>query len=360
MLTEPSTSAETVPAFTPTTPTESIESKHAPETPEAAAKSGDARAFKEARHQERKDKLEGKPTVVLRETKSGDKIERPTEQAPKKKSLEGRKQVVDAEVEDLKRRLAVRDELRRELAARESAAKPTEATKPEAKAKPSWADDPNAPKLEQFQSYEEFLDARAEFIADKKLEKALSERDQQTSRQSEAHAKLTGVQQRAETFKSRVTEFQKANPKAQFAPELLAVMPMSAVEAHNAMAPPDQQLPIGAEHFVMEHVFDSEKAGELLAHFTSHPDDFQRLYSLAHQNPAAVVRQIGALESALTSTASPAPSPSARVSNLPNPPTVLNGKAAALDPIRSAVKNGDARAFKQMRHQERVARLGAR
>lgn len=362
MLTEPSApAADPTPAFTPHTPEPASEPSQ-PVTPETAAKSGDARAFKEARHKERVEQIQGKSQVVPRETRPGDTIQKPDAQVqPKKKSLEGRKVAVDAEVEDLKRRLAVRDELRRQLASGEQPAKAAEAAKPEAKTKPAWADDPNAPKLEQFASYEEYLDARAEFIADHKLKATLSERDQRSSRQSEAHQKLQGVTERAGTFKERVTAYQKANPQTQFAPELLAVMPMSAVEAHNAMAPPDQQMPIGAEHFVMEHVFNSEKAGELLDHFTAQPDDFQRLYSLAHNDPASVVRQIGALEERLGSkSASPAPSPSARVSNLPNPPTVLSGKAAALDPIRSAVKNGDARAFKQMRHQERVMRLASR
>lgn len=365
MLTEPSTSTpDPTPAFTPQqTPVESPESKHAPESPEAAAKSGDARAFKEARHQERVDKLQGKQTVAVRENKPGDKIERPVDPQtqPKKKSLEGRKQVVDAEVEDLKRQLSVRDELRRQLAATDPKPKPAETVKPETKAKPAWADDPAAPKLDQFASYEEYLDARADFIADKKLEKALSERDQQSSRQSEAIRKIDTVKQQGETFKTRVADYQKANPSAQFHPTLLEIMPMSAIEAHNALAPADQQLPIGAEHFIIEQVFNSELSGPMLAHFTSNPDDFQRLYTLANQNPAAAIKQIGMLEAQLGKTpASPAPSPSARVSNLPNPPTVLNGKAAALDPIRSAVKSGDVRAFKQLRHQERVARLGSR
>lgn len=356
MLAEPSTAA-VEPTLTPQVPASDTPAAEAPSTPSTsqdAVKAGDARAFREARHKERVDRIEGKtPPPVERP------VEARTEQPPKKKSLEGRKVQVDAEVEDLKRQLAVRDELRRQLKTTETPPK-VETKVEEAKpAKPSWADDPKAPKIEQFERYEDYLDARAEFIADKRFEQRMAERDQRASQETTARQKLESVTKTGQSFKERVETYQKANPTTQFAPQLVEIMPMSAIEAHNAQAPPDQQLPIGAEHFIIEQVFRSECPGELLAHL-SNPDVFQPLYELAQRDPGAVVRKIGALEHQLASSASPATSPSARVSTVPNPPTVLGGKVASLDPIRAAVKNGDARSYRAMRHQERIARIGSR
>lgn len=333
------------------------EAPSAPATPEDAAKSGDAKAFREMRHQERVDQIEGKKTVTVKEHERtvASKPES-ADKAPKKKSLEGRTAAVDAEVAELRQKLAIRDELRRQAAALET--KPAPAPEPPKVKRSNWADHPDAPKLEDFQDYETYLDARAEFIADRRYEQRMGERDQQTAQQREVAQTYEGVTRQAATFKERVEGWRKDHADAEISPELLDIMPASAIRAANLQRPRDQQERIGPEHFIVEQIFRSEHPGPLLAHL-SNPDAFQRLYTLAHtqDGAAAVVRAIGALEHQLSTPASPAPSPSARVSTLPNPPTVLGGKAAVLDPLKQAVKAGDARVYKQLRHQERVARF---
>lgn len=338
----------------------SVQSDAPVTTTAAAVEAGDVTAFRKARHQERVAASEGKPLPT---------VEKPAPKAEikPKKGIDARSDQLDAEINQkkaaLQEKLRVRAEVDRQLRALDAPVKPKPAEKPEATTtvaqRAEWLNDPNAPKVEQFPDYESYLDARAEFIADKKLEMRLSERDAQSQQQREFHGRVEGVSKIAQTFKERVETFQKSNPQAQFDPQLIAIEPLSAIELRNASVPPDQREPIGPHHFIVEQILRSEHPGPLLEHFSKSPDEFHRLYSLGFEADGArrIVASIGALEARLGS-ASPAPSPSARVSTVPNPPTTLSGRTAVLDPVKTAVQNGDVRAFRRLRHQERVAAMG--
>lgn len=153
---------------------------------------------------------------------------------------------------------------------RESIAAPKPADKPaqEAEDKP--------PTREQYESYEAFLDAKAEYTGRKAASeyriKAEAEQKQRTEREAAA--------ERIKTFQTKVNERY---------PDL----------AERAEAVAHVEMPSGMGDAIAE----SEFGPEILNHFVDNAKDFERIAALS---PSAALREIGRLEARFDSAAKPA------------------------------------------------------
>lgn len=269
----------------------------------------------------------------------------------KTKGLEARSTQVDQQIADLKRKLEIKQELERQLSqqTRPPDAKPAESSP--AETKKSWEQYrnlPDAPKQTDFESYDDYLDARAEFIADKRYEA----REQAAVAAAKQHQEVQQYQTRVQTAQKRVQAYREKHPEA---------MPNETL----ASIPPISQLPPGApvrpEHFVMEQVIDSDLPGELLMHFTEHPDVFESLLTM---RPEAIVRHIGKLEAALSSPAEPQPertTPSPKViPDVQDVPTSITSRSSSTASDQdTALRSKDFAAYERDFLARAKARIGA-
>lgn len=149
------------------------------------------------------------------------------------------------------------------------------------------AEAPKKPTPDQFQNYDDYVEALAEFKADKKFDERMA---QHTERQAQVVT--------ANTFKERCAEFAKVTP------DFSEVVSAS-------------RTPI-AQH-VGELMSDSDQGAELAYHFAKNP---QALMDLNGMSPQAAARAIGRLEAGFskkeTATAPPAP-PTKVVTKTPPP-----------------------------------------
>lgn len=334
-----------------------------------AVETGDTSAFKEARRRERlelKGLLKTEPSPVKPRPEKP-KVEAKAE-PPKEKNAGAKQRIaqIDPEIEELQNKLRIRAELKRQLAETE---RPLEAkpAKPETPTlNDGWKkykDLPGAPTSDQFNNYEDYLDARAEFIADSRVQERLGQafeaRDRESQTRSQVEQQFRQLDTQAATFADKVTSYQQAHPEMQIHPALLNTTPLNALRAINAVLPPEQQEREGPHHFIVQLAFESETPGEILHHLSDHPEAMEKLWHLAFQSPSAVAREIGRLEAKFLGSTSPAASsasPASKVSQAPSPGTTLGRKAPSTgDPLKAAIEAGDTATFKQLRRQERLA-----
>lgn len=157
-------------------------------------------------------------------------------------------------------------ELRAEIAELEAkraiAGKPTDENKetPAAEWK-RYSTMPDAPKPDQFpESYEDYLDARADFIATKRFETLMQ--------QHNANSHERG---RAEQWNARFTKAQTADPTLK--------------DRIDPKTPATQQM--------RDYVIDSDKGVELLVYLSEHKSEAQRLSTL---HPLKCAEELGKLE----------------------------------------------------------------
>lgn len=374
---EPATAVVESPAQAPSLQTPPVD----PKTPEPqeknslqqAVEKGDTRTYKQERNKQRVAQHEGKPytpppakpaasTEVTPKTAASAPA---APEKPKGQALSKRTDDLKAENAELQNQLRIRAELRKQLQATEPAPKAA-ATPPANEAtKAAWQrykDLPDAPKAEQFEHYEDYLDARADFIAERRVEERFAAHEQQAQQRTQFESSVSTYESQVDRYRTSVLEWQKTNPDAQFDPDFMRIDTMSAIQLRNALAPPDQQEPIGPHHFIVDQVFRSETPGPLSAYFSQHPQQFKALCDLAvsgPDGPAMVMRRIGQLEAGfLHAPASPAPSPSARTPQPPPPPTTLGRKTShVLNPLEAAMKSGNTGDYKRLRREQRMASL---
>lgn len=147
------------------------------------------------------------------------------------------------------------------------------------------------PTLDQFDSYDEYTLALADWRFDQK-QKEIAE---QQSKQSEERRKA----ELAEKFEDKVTAFKETKPDFNSVVEEIADMPLTQA--------------------VYESVADSDKAGELLYHFGKHPEVLERLNRLS---PIQAAREIGKLEAQFATTPTP------KTSKAPNPVTPVSSRSS--------------------------------
>lgn len=159
--------------------------------------------------------------------------------------------------------------------------------------KPAGGSDESAPRQEQFASYEEYIDARADWRARQSLK---AERDRETREASERQAKQT-AEQRRETLQKAAAE------AAEKFPDFEDVVAAADIPITPTMA---------------EALADSEKKPELLYYLAKHPEEAR---SLAAKSPASQALAIGRLEERLKAV-----TPRTTVTDAGDPPRTVKGK----------------------------------
>lgn len=249
------------------------------------------------------------------------------------KNLQTRTEQVTAEVAELQEKLRLRKALREELDAigRSEPAKP--ASDPAAPApKATWERYkhlPDAPKPEQFDVYEDYLDARAEFIVEKHTEA----RERHAAADRESRERVKGTETKIAAFTERVVQAREADPEfdAKVDSGLLKIIPAFSLLKGE---------PVQPANVLLQEIVTSEAATALLLHFST-PEghaEWQRLAKLAYEDsPAAMIRAFGRTEARFLSTekAAAAPAPAKPFTSAPAPPRVM-GKEPPASPDRAA------------------------
>jgi len=184
--------------------------------------------------------------------------------------------------EERKARQALEDRLARLEAERGQPAK-------EATSKPSGD---GKPQPDQFESYEEFVEALADWKTDRKVEKLTREAEERQANVSHAQ----GILQRVDGFRERIEKVAEADPEFtdKVDGRLLEITPTFMLHPNQAPS---------AASDVAQAIIESDNSGALLLHLSEHPEDMSRIIRLP--DSFAVFRAIGALEARLTSEPAP-------------------------------------------------------
>lgn len=144
------------------------------------------------------------------------------------------------------------------------------------------------PTVDKYDTYEEFVEA----LADWKAEQREQKRARESEIQSEANRHADRIGKTVQAFNERVLKAAEVDPNLmqRVRPELLELKPTFTL-------PPGT--PAGPENDIAQAIVESENPGALLAHFSEHSEDYERLLRLP--DTFSVVRAIGALEAKLES-----------------------------------------------------------
>lgn len=177
---------------------------------------------------------------------------------------------------------------------------------------------PEAPKLDAFQSYEDWQTALAVFVADARYDER---RD--SERQAEARTRREAADaDRAKGFTERWTAAQAADPEfiKQVDPRLLETPRLSA-------------LPLGTKatfgNFLVEQLFDADHPKELALHL-SNPETVQRLATLP---PETVIRELAKFDASVGTPAASSTGPAV-------PPPASKAKPV-FKPVTGSAQIGD-------------------
>lgn len=195
---------------------------------------------------------------------------------------------------------------------------------------------PDAPKVEDFETYDDWAIEMAVFVSDKKHEeRETRSRAEQSQRQEEQR-----FTEKATKASERFSSYLEKNPaaKERISPELLAIVPISQLQPGEA---------VGAHNFIAEQIFESDFTGELADHFSTEAGvaDFNRLMRLT---PDAILREIGRLEARFDRGGEKAPSTRSpkTISTAPDPVETLGRRPSApSDRVEAALFSGDPVAY---------------
>ena len=152
------------------------------------------------------------------------------------------------------------------------------------------------PRLEQFDNLEDYVSAKAEWVADSKLNKAFSEREQKQTQQSEEKRQRSlaeGWQKRLDAARSTLEDLDD-------------VIESADVPLTQAMA---------------ESIMESDQGPAVAYYLARNPAEAEKL---AGMTPSAVARAIGRIEAKLESEAS-----NKQKSSAPKPADPVGSRAAA-------------------------------
>lgn len=184
---------------------------------------------------------------------------------------------------------------------RESAAPKPQAEKPAA---PVVEEKP--PTRDQFESYEAFLDAKAEYTG----KRAAHEYRQKAEAEQRARAEQETAAERIRTFQAKVNEKY---------PDL----------AERAESIAHVEMPSGMGDAIAE----SDLGPDILNHFANNPKDFERIAALSS---SAAIREVGRLEARLEA-AQKKPEPAAAANEAKKP----SAAPAPLKPVGGSTPKGD-------------------
>lgn len=191
-------------------------------------------------------------------------------------------------------------------------------------------------------SYEDYLDARADFRAEQRF----TQRDQAQQQAAERTARTQALTERDRQYAGCIAEATTADPEflTKIHKDVLDLKPFDQLQ-------PGEQ-PTGY-HCIAEEILDSIAAAPLMRHFSDHPEDLHRIAKL---QPRALLREMGKLEASLANIPVVAPK---HVTDAPAPPTTLGSRPTSdVDPSQSAVVKQDFSAFRRAERQKLLA--GAR
>jgi len=176
-----------------------------------------------------------------------------------------------------------------------------------------------APKREAYESYEDYLDARADYRADQKGRTALAERDQaqqgseRQGRQVAAQAETAKQwQQREKAFEATAKDYQET--VSAFLDEGVDLAPTARAA-----------------------IVESDAGPQLLYHLATHPDVAERL---ADMSPAKQVLELGKLEASISK-------PARQPSKAPPPITPVGQGRTALPGIRENMSQAEYEAARK-------------
>lgn len=372
---EPQTSAPVTTATPP--PAAAAPAPATPDTQgavQAAVKAGDTQAYRLARRAERAGKPMDAVPVVAESPKPAEAgtVAAPAAPAKAEPPRRGRdedyisnriREGVDRGTAELRAEI---DRLKQRYQAHPPAEARREAEKPYDGTDPS---DPR-PNVAQFQTLEEYEDARDEWH-DRRIGRKQA-RAAEGAKVATAREELTTAQRaRAEKFIGQLDSAKAADPEfvGKLTPDVLALKPFDALIPGEAGGP---------ANVVAEQVFDSPMAPQVLLHFSQHPDALARLTAMPPEiqaMPATVrtarhiqwiVKEFGKLEAALSAPpaepkAEPQAEPRHHITKAPPQAQTLGTRpAAAVDPKAAAVKSGNTSAYRQLRRRERAEAMGRR
>jgi len=260
--------------------------------------------------------------------------------AAKKGSLQARIDAITKEKYDTQRE---RDEARqqadrldRELQSMRAPKAPEKAEQRYTRAKPS--EDAIGT---QYESYGDYV----EDLTDWKVE--------QRDAQRQEHEQRASIQQRheqyAETFAGRIAKAEETDPAfwSKMSPAVVNLRPSSA------LAPGESPTAMNA---IADVIFTSDYSTDLMAHFSQHDRDFQRLSTLP---PNMLYRELGRLEARFhrPEAAQSGPAPATPVSQAPAPIKPVGRAASSGDPLELSddldvddyIRRANARDKKQAR-----------
>lgn len=281
----------------------------------------------------------------------------------KGKGLKARVDQLKEENETLSAELRRRRELNEQIAAEDARSKPkqdaTTDPSPAATAKPKEADWkrfkdlPDAPKSEDFTgetALEDYLDARAGFIAGhlakEQFEQMFTERQNASHAESEhareLHDAITVAEARAAKDEARDPEW-----TTKLDPGFARIPPLRLL---------DKGQQPNAMHFIKDQVmFESEHPCSLSV-FLCTEEGKAWAAQLVRMQPARIVRDIAIKDASFASQDDDESIPS-HVSAAPPPGQTLGRKPAApVDPLKSAQDKGDAEAWINLRNKQLVGK----
>ena len=174
------------------------------------------------------------------------------------------------------------------------------------------------PTPEQYQTYEEFVEALTDWKTEKKILQ-LQERDRQASA---ADTQGRRLEAQMDAYRERTQAVIETDPEAleRIDPELQQLRPTFMLAPNETPGP---------ENDVAQAIFESEHSMALMLHLSAHPEEMVRLGGLP--DSFAVARAMGALEAKVTAAPGPRlvppPAEAAPVSKAKPPVKPLSGSA---------------------------------
>ena len=156
-----------------------------------------------------------------------------------------------------------------------------------------------------FQSYDEYVEALAEWKTDQRVSESFKRRDAERSQAAQDRA----ADAREQAWQARQIEFRKSNPDYDSAFSSLA-----------------GKLP----NHVVETIGDSDFGPHVVYHLAKHPETVRRINELS---PLAAAREIGRIEASLSTPAAPREKPASKA---PAPITPVRSSAPAAVDLASA------------------------
>lgn len=258
----------------------------------------------------------------------------------KPKNAKARTEQLDTEITDLREKLRIRAALRDELAQTAKPADAPPASEPAQPTKAEWQryrQHPDAPKVEDFDAYEDFVAAQSVFVVDKVMEA----RAQSQAEETRSRERMSETERTISTFKERAEAARQADPDfdQKVDPGLMELVPAFALRPNE---------PVRPANVLMQECVKSEAAPALLVHFST-PEgqkDWQRI--AAASTPAELLKAFGRVEARFLSDGPPAAARAAAptVSSAPEPPTTLGRRPlSSPDRAEAAIKAGDFGAY---------------